>query len=65
MEGIAKLPGSEKSMILSCFAGSEGPFSSTFGHILGKVGPECGVVKQGIFLYERSFAFLENRHMLK
>ena len=45
-EGIAKLPGSEKSMILSCFAESEGPFSSTFGHIFDKVGLKCGAAKQ-------------------
>ena len=45
-ERIAKISGSEKSMILSCFAGFEGPFSFTFGHILDKVGPQCGAGKQ-------------------
>ena len=60
LEGIAKLPGSEKSMILSCFAGSEGPFSFTFGHILDKVGLKSGAVKQlkrAIFMSSRVLQF--------
>ena len=47
-------------MILSCFAGSEGPFSSTFGHILDKVGPKCEAVKQlkrAIFMSSRVLQF--------
>ena len=47
-------------MILSCFAGSEGPFSSTFENIFGKVGLECGAVKQlkrVIFMSSRVLQF--------
>ena len=36
----------ELSMMLSCFAGSEGPFSFTLGHILDKAEPKYGAGKQ-------------------
>ena len=49
-----------KSYFLTMPKGSEGPFSFTFGHILDKVGPKSGAVKQlkrAIFMSSRVLQF--------